>query len=145
MLRRGIGDERGAAMIETALTLPLILLLSISVFEFGRAFQHWQVITNAAREGARVATLPGTTDEGVSSRVAAYLEAGQLPGAAGAMVEVVRNNEISIGDDTASASTVTVRYPFEFIALQPLLSLLVPDTTNGEPITMSASATMRNE
>ena len=47
-------------MIEMALTLPLLLLLSVGVFEFGRAFQTWQVLTNATREGARVASLPGT-------------------------------------------------------------------------------------
>ena len=54
--------ERGAAMIEMAITMPLLLLLSIGVFEFGRAFQYWQVLTNATREGARVASLPGTSD-----------------------------------------------------------------------------------
>jgi Flp pilus assembly protein TadG len=138
-------DEAGSALIETALTVPLVLLLSISVFEFGRAFQHWQVLTNAAREGARVAVLPGTSDEAVRSRVQAYLEAGQLASADSASVAVVRNDEISIGAGTASASRVTVSYPFEFIVLEPLMPLITPDSSVGAPITMSASATMRNE
>jgi Flp pilus assembly protein TadG len=45
-------NERGAALIETAITIPIILLISVGIFEFGRAYQTWQVLTNAAREGA---------------------------------------------------------------------------------------------
>jgi len=139
-------DERGTALIETALTFPLVLLLSISVFEFGRAFQHWQILTNAAREGARVAVLPGTSDEYVTARVQTYLEAGRMAAADTATVAVTRNDQISIGDDaTASASTVNISYPFEFVVLQPLMQLVVSDSSVGEAITMTASATMRNE
>jgi Flp pilus assembly protein TadG len=137
--------ERGAAMIEMAITMPLLLLLSIGVFEFGRAFQCWQVLTNATREGARVASLPGTSDDAVTSRVQNYLDAGQLQFAYSADVVVDRLGEISIGTDTASASTVTVSYPFEFIVLQPVARLVVSDTEVGAPITMTVSATMRNE
>lgn len=144
-LRERLGRERGSAMIETALTLPLMLLLSVSVFEFGRAFQYWQILTNAAREGARIAVLPGTSDESVAARVEAYLEAGQLAAPESASVTIARNEQISIGDGTASASTVTVSYPFAFVALQPVARLLASDTTIGGPITMDASATMRNE
>ena len=138
-------NERGAALIETAFTLPLVLLLSVSVFEFGRAFQYWQVLTNAAREGARIAVLPGISDETVASRVQGYLEGGQLPAPESSTVTIVRNGEISIGEGTASASTVTVGYPFEFMVLQPIAQLVVRGSTVGAPITMSVSATMRNE
>lgn len=145
--RRGRArDERGTALIETALTFPLVLLLSVSVFEFGRAFQHWQILTNAAREGARIAVLPGTSDEDISARVQAYLAAGRLAAADEATVAIARNDEIAIGDDaTASASTVSISYPFEFIVLQPLMPLVVSSSTVGEAITMTAAATMRNE
>lgn len=139
-------SERGTALIEMALTLPLLLLISISVYEFGRAFQHWQVLTNATREGARLASLPGSSDDAITSRVQDYLDAGQLPFAYSASVSVAHDGEISIGDgETASASTVTVNYPFEFIVLQPIASLVVSDTEVGEPITLTVSATMRNE
>jgi Flp pilus assembly protein TadG len=137
--------ERGAALIEMALTLPLLLLLSIGVFEFGRAFQHWEVLTNATREGARIATLPGTSDSDVTSRVVSYLSAGRMTSAGSATVTVVHDDEISIGTGTASASTVTVQYPFEFIVLQPVARLVAPGTNVGEAITMTVSATMRNE
>ena len=140
-----IRTERGQAMIETALTLPLLLLLSVSVFEFGRAFQYWQILTNAAREGARVAVLPGTGTDAVTERVASYIEGGQLVNAGSATVTVVSNDEISIGASTASASTVTVSYPFEFLVLQPVMQLVTPGSEVGEPLTMTVSATMRNE
>jgi Flp pilus assembly protein TadG len=138
-------NDRGAAMIEMALTLPLLLLLSVSVFEFGRAFQTWQVLTNATREGARVAVLPGTTDAAVSTRVQDYLEAGQLPSASFTSILITRDVAISIGGTNTSASRVTVNYPFEFMVLQPIAGLVVPGTDVGEPITMTVSATMRNE
>jgi Flp pilus assembly protein TadG len=138
-------QERGAALIEMALTLPLLLLLSIGIFEFGRAFQHWQVLTNATREGARIATLPGVTDDAVTTRVRTYMEAGSLTGFASNLVTIARDGEISIGATTASASTVTINYPFEFIVLQPIAQMVVGGSEVGAPITMTVSATMRNE
>ena len=60
-------NERGAALVEAAVTIPLILLISVAIFEFGRAYQTWQVLTNAAREGARVAIISGTTDAEVAA------------------------------------------------------------------------------
>ena len=65
LLARRLFGQRGQALIETALTLPIVLVISISIFEFGRALQVWQLLTNAAREGARVAVLPGATSDGV--------------------------------------------------------------------------------
>lgn len=138
-------QQRGNALIETAFVMPLLLLVSISVFEFGRAFQYWQVLTNAAREGARIAVLPGTSDDEVTTRVQTYLSSGQLSRSGSATIAVDRNDEISIGADTAPASTIVVSYPFEFIVLQPVAQLVVGDSTVGEALTMTASSTMRNE
>ena len=52
-LRRRLRGESGAELIETALTLPLLLLVVVGIIEFGFVFQKYEVITNAAREGAR--------------------------------------------------------------------------------------------
>lgn len=46
--------ERGQSLVEFALTLPLILVLIFGLVDFGRAFHAWLLVTNAAREGARV-------------------------------------------------------------------------------------------
>lgn len=137
--------ERGQALIEAALTLPLMLLLSVSVFEFGRAFQYWEILTNAAREGARIAVLPGTTDTAVRTRVQTYLEGGRIQDPTTATVSVARNTEIPIGASVSSGSTVTISYPFSFMVLRPLTLLVDPDTAVSDSITMTASSTMRNE
>jgi Flp pilus assembly protein TadG len=138
-------DTRGAALLEMALTLPMMLLVSIGMVEFGRAYQTWQVLTNAAREGARIAVLPGTDDTSVTTRVKTYMSDGQLSNSAGATVLITRDNTIAIGAGTASASRVTVNYPFTFMVLQPVAKLIVSNSTLGTPLTMSVSALMRNE
>ena len=52
-------DERGQAVVELALTLPLLLLMVMGMFDFGVMFQRYEIVTNAAREGARVGVLTG--------------------------------------------------------------------------------------
>jgi Flp pilus assembly protein TadG len=143
--RQGIASERGTAILETALTLPLLLFVTVGIFEFGRGYQTWQVLTNAAREGARVAVLPNQAAGVAEARVRAYLTAGQLPNAGSATVTVNPAVDINIGAVTAKSSVVTVNYPFQFMVLQPVASLVVRGSTVGGPITLTASAQMRNE
>ena len=84
-------NERGAALIEAAITIPIILLIAVGIFEFGRAYQTWQVLTNAAREGARQAILIDKTDADVQTTVQNYMKAGGLPKFATAGVAIERN------------------------------------------------------
>jgi Flp pilus assembly protein TadG len=77
-LGRRIRGERGAELIETALTLPLILLVVVGIIEFGFVFQKYEVITNAAREGARVLVLPAFGPADAVTRVNQYLTAAGL-------------------------------------------------------------------
>ena len=65
-------SEDGAQLVEFALVLPLLLLVMLGIAEFGFMFQRYEVVTNAAREGARLAVLPGYTDADVQARVASY-------------------------------------------------------------------------
>jgi len=134
-------NQRGAALIEAAVTLPLILLVSIAIFEFGRAYQTWQVLTNAAREGARVAVIAGTSDAEVEVAVRRYMTIGSLSKAATAPVLLNRN--VALGSNTGSQ--VTINYPFQFMVLNPVARLVVRSSTLGTPLTMSAVAVMRNE
>jgi Flp pilus assembly protein TadG len=140
-----IGRERGAALLETALTLPLILLVAVGIFEFGRAYQHWQVLTNAAREAARVAVLPGATTTTASARATQYMTAGQLGNVGTATVSVTPATIDLGGGVTAGASQVTISYPFKFAVLQPVIRLIHKGSQTGAPFTMTASAVMRNE
>lgn len=75
--------ERGQAIVELALTLPLLLLVVLGIFDFGLMFSRFGIVTNAAREGARVAVLPDFIDPRQAERHAeAYLNFSGLPGAA---------------------------------------------------------------
>ncbi|HWK08605.1 MAG TPA: TadE family protein [Vicinamibacterales bacterium] len=141
MMKR-IRSQRGNALIETAITLPILLLVSVSIFEFGRAYQTWEVLTNAVREGARIAVLDGTTDSDVRARVNQYLGIGGLPSQPDANITVVRNVPLT---SNSTASQVQINYPFAFMVLNPVARLVVSNSTVGAPITMHASALMRNE
>jgi Flp pilus assembly protein TadG len=145
MTLRKLRSEKGTALLEAALTLPLLLAIAVGIFEFGRAYQTWQVLTNAAREAARVAVLPNSSATVATNRAKAYMTNGQLPNAATATVTVTAETLDLGGGTTAGASRVTVNYPFEFVALQPVVRLLVSTSTVGGPLTMTASAVMRNE
>jgi Flp pilus assembly protein TadG len=140
MHHRLTNNERGAALLETAVTLPLILLVCISIFEFGRAYQTWQVLTNAAREGARVAVLDGATPEGIKAAVKKYAEVGGV---------TVTDAEINIAAaeplGTWTGSQITVDHPFDFIVLNPIAKMVVKGSNTGKPLTMTAVALMRNE
>ena len=136
-------SEKGAALLEAAITVPIILLISVGIFEFGRAYQTWQVLTNAAREGARIAVLTGTTDAAVTTRVRNYMQAGSLPNYATATVKITRDIALT-GPDTGSS--IQIDYPFQFMVLNPVVKLIAPsDNKTGAPITMRSSALMRNE
>jgi len=141
MMKR-LTNERGAALLETAITLPLVLLVTVSIFEFGRAYQTWQVLTNAAREGARVAILSESNDAQIRDAVRNYMTGGRLPSAAAASINVER--AVPFGQNTASRVTVT--YPFNFTVLNPVIRLVSRGSTTGQGVTnMVSAALMRNE
>lgn len=142
---RAMRSQKGAALLEAAITIPLLLLICVGIFEFGRAYQTWQVLTNAAREGARVAVLPDPTAGVAEQRVRDYMQAGQLTGWAGATVDVNRSASLDLSGRTVPASQVTIDYPFTFILLQPIARLVAGGTSVGSALTMRAQAVMRNE
>jgi Flp pilus assembly protein TadG len=135
--------EKGAALIEAAITVPIILLISVGIFEFGKAYQTWQVLTNASREGARLAVIEGSSDADVRKRVGDYLKAGGLKAVADDAIAVKRDVALTA---TSSGSQIQINYPFEFMVLNPVVRLIAPtDTKTGAPITMVAATVMRNE
>ncbi len=142
---RATHSEKGAALLEAAVTIPLLLLIAVGIFEFGRAYQTWQVLTNAAREGARVAVLPDPTPGVAEQRTRDYMQAGQLPGWSSATVNVDRSASLNLGGRSVAASQVTIDYPFSFIVLQPVARLVAGGTSLGSALVMRAQAVMRNE
>ncbi len=63
-------DVRGAAVIEIAIALPMLILFIYGIFQVGIAFQASAGMQNALGEGARYATLfPVKTDEEIRQRI----------------------------------------------------------------------------
>jgi Flp pilus assembly protein TadG len=62
-------SERGAAAVEMAILLPLLILLVFGIVEFSIAFNHKQGLHAAAREGARFGALPQNTNDEIVERV----------------------------------------------------------------------------
>lgn len=79
-LSRWKKNRKGQSMVEFALVLPIMLLLLLGIMEFGFIFHEYLVVTHAAREGARDASL-GATDAEVRTLVltaAANINRGQM-------------------------------------------------------------------
>ncbi len=129
---RNIRSQRGFAVLETALAIPIVLLASVGALELGRAYQTSQVLTNAAREGARVAALPNPAAGTVDAKVRQYLQTDGLL------------SDATVGVDI-NGSEVTVSYPFQFVVLQPVAQLLVSGSMVDSPIKVTATSVMQNE
>jgi Flp pilus assembly protein TadG len=75
--RRVLGletERRGAATVETALVLPVFFMVMLGIVEVGRAFMVSQLLTNAAREGARTAIMTNSTNTEVETVVKDILQ-----------------------------------------------------------------------
>ncbi len=64
---------RGAAAVELAVVLPLLLTLVFGIIEFGWVFMVRETLTNSSREGCRVAVLQGSTEQDIQERVDASM------------------------------------------------------------------------
>ncbi len=71
-------DERGAAAVEFAIVLPVLVLLVFGIIQWSIYFNRLQGLQAAAREGARVAALPQSTQSDIRAKVTSALD-GVLP------------------------------------------------------------------
>ena len=62
--RRTLWGERGAALVELALVLPLLLLLVFGMVDVGKAVNYWNDETHLANEAARYAAVNNSGDAG---------------------------------------------------------------------------------
>jgi Flp pilus assembly protein TadG len=116
------GAQRGDAMVEFAIILPLLLLLVFGIIEFGRAYNTQLTLTHAAREGVREYALTKDADAGIATArdAATTLDPALMA--------------VSVSACTSgSATTLSITYPFQlFIPFFP-----------STPITLAAEGTMR--
>ena len=66
----GQKKERGQAMVEFVLVVPIFLVLIFGIVDFGLGIHAWLTITNASREGARMGSVSASAAE-IESRVRA--------------------------------------------------------------------------
>src|SRR5690348_11814441 len=62
LARRHRRDERGSAMVEAAIILPLIVLLTFGLIDFGIGFNQKAGLDSASRAGVRLGATDTTTD-----------------------------------------------------------------------------------
>lgn len=67
MTRRRWDSERGAAAVEFALILPILVLILFGVIEFGGVYNAQLMLTGAAREAAREMTVGGVLADAESA------------------------------------------------------------------------------
>jgi Flp pilus assembly protein TadG len=142
-LRALLRDRSGQSMVEFALVVVLLVLLVIGIAEFARAWNVYQIVTNAAREGARLASLPVgfTTDSAVRTRVNDYLTSGSVDSAQA----TITIGGSGVDGGTGTQVSIDVSYPYQFLFLGPIVRLLNPASTAGSDITIQAQVVMRNE
>lgn len=132
--------ESGAELIEMALTLPLLLMVCLAIVDFGLMFQKYEIVTNAAREGVRLAARPNITPAEVITRVNNYVQNAGLPVGAGSPTVVVTPTTITSGPGTWQASQVDVSYPHDYLFLGPFSGWFGGGLSS---VTLSAQAVMR--
>ena len=144
-LRSRAASDRGAEIIELAIVAPIFALIIAAMFDFGFMFRNWELLTNAAREGARVGVLPAYSCDGstadVQQRVNKYMEA------AGIADPSLYSIAMDLTDVTTDAGTFT-SCKVVVSMTQPLPSLSVFGAMFGSDmanIPLKAAAVMRTE
>ena len=143
-LLKRFGAEEAAQLVEFALVLPMLLLVVLGIAEFGFIFQRYEVVTNAAREGARMAVLPGYTDADVIARVQTYVTQGRVTTTLTNPNIAITNVTIPVGAGLPpiNAKRVVVTYTHSYTFL-PNIGAWFGTTYTTIPLT--AVAEMRKE
>lgn len=132
--------ERGQDLVEFALVMPLLILLTMGVIEFGVIVSNYNTLANAVREGARYGTThPSEANSGACD--------SGLPGvvwaACRSAVNLVPANIMVVSTKSTSGSpSLTVRLTYHTRLLTTALTEAVGDATD---LTLQASATMQLE
>jgi Flp pilus assembly protein TadG len=129
----------GAAVLELALTLGVLLTLTFGSVEFGHFFYLKNTMQGAAREGARAAIPPATSNTDVTAAVNASLVAAGL-NPAQFTTEVRVNGTVANASTAATGQRIEVRVSATWgtVGLRPLGVLSTTKTVRG-------AATMRRE
>ncbi|MQA28841.1 MAG: hypothetical protein GEU82_03235 [Luteitalea sp.] len=142
--RQRLRSERGAELVEFALILPLLLFIILGLVDFGFLFQRFEVVTNAAREGARMAVLPGYVNADVTARVQNYFTTGGVATTTGNPSVSVTNVTIPTGGGgpILPGKRVQVTYASPYLFIGPIAGWFGGTFTSAN---LTAVAVMRDE
>lgn len=79
-MHRLVHSDRGQTLVETAIVLPVVVLILFGILDAGRIFSTWVVVTNASREGARLGAVRATEVQIRDATVAAASPVGVVAG-----------------------------------------------------------------
>lgn len=147
-------EDGGQSLVEFVLVLPVLLVLVFGIIEFANAWRTSQIVTNAAREGAREAVLPGTTDSEITTRINDYLSNSGLDASKANITLECDASEPPDGtfeepnscDGSGEAERVNIQFEFTFSFLGPMINFM--SGSGGDQfgtITLDATTIMRNE
>ena len=122
--RRNCRRTTGAALVELALILPLLILIVLGCVDFGRFATSYTAVTNAAREGANFGSthpFTGTTQALWVQKITAAVtdEMSGIPGFSADQMSVSEPTVIASNDD--ARVRVEVTYTFQPAIRWPLL------------------------
>jgi Flp pilus assembly protein TadG len=126
-------------LVEFALVVPLLLILVLGIVEFGRAWNAYQVITDAAREAARTAVVDNANV--TADSVTAVVQEAMGRAALDTTSASTTINLTGFRGGRGNPTTVYVSYLYEFAFLRPLIGW----TGAQAQVTLKTSFTMRNE
>ncbi len=138
-------NEKGGAVIEFALVLPIFLMLVFGIIEGSIAMYDKTMLTNASREGARAGVVlknPRLTDAEITTIVNNYCVSRMISMRSTSNPDVSITRNTSGGTPVTSSGaplTVTVRYNYQGLGLGTLL------TRFSNPIQLSATTQMNYE
>lgn len=113
---RPVADRAGAAIVEMAVCLPLLLLISFGAIEAANAIFLKQALSQVAYEGARAGSLPETTEATIRQRCEEFLSARHIKGAT---VSVSPGN-VSAKTNPGTVIEVTVTAPANANSISPM-------------------------
>jgi Flp pilus assembly protein TadG len=142
-LRRLRRCERGQDVIEMAIVTPLLLLLLMGIIDYGFMFMRFVVLTNAAVEGARVATLPGYALADGQDRARAYAAGGGVPAGTTVATCTLGNLPGAGGVGTWPAVTCTAQHVYRLQYVAPIVTLV--GGTMAANVTLTGRSTMRRQ
>ena len=131
--------EKGQALVEFAIIIPILLAVLLGIVEFARAWQIQQVVTNAAREGARVGVINTNGLAEVDAAIQVYLQSANMD-----MSQADWTTGTVLSSVSGDPDTVTVSYNYTYRLFGPVINLLGGGGTPGS-VTLSSTAIMRNE